>query len=71
MDNYRCYLSARVQIFESSLQDFSPVLFIPWLHLSVSEIETLMVAPLVMVTLMMMLPSLSLPAWSVVLILVE
>jgi hypothetical protein len=40
-------------------------------HLSVSEMETSMVAPLVMVTLMMMSPSLSIPAWSVNLTLAE
>ena len=71
MDNYQIYLLTRVQIFKSSGQDSSPAFFIPWVHLSVPEMETLMVAPLVMVTLMMMPPSLSTPAWSVDLIFVE
>ena len=63
MDNYRYYLFARVQIFKSSGQDSFPILFIPWVHQSVSRMETLMVAPLV--TLVAMLPFLSIPAWSV------
>ena len=71
MDNYRCYLPARVQIFKSSEQDSSLVLFILQVHLLVLEMETLMVAPLVTVTLMMMPPSLSTPAWSMDLILAE
>ena len=62
--NYQFYLLARVRIFKSSRQDSSPVLFILRVHLSVPEMETLMVAPLVMVTLMMMSPFLSRPAWS-------
>ena len=53
MDNYRCYLMARVQIFKSSGQDPSPILLILWIHLLVSKMETLMVAPLVMVTHML------------------
>jgi hypothetical protein len=69
MDNYRCYLPARVRIFKSFGQNSSPVLFILRVHLSIPEMETLMVAPLVMVTLMMMSPFLSKPAWSVDLIL--
>jgi hypothetical protein len=40
---------------------FSSRLFIPQVHLSVSEMETLMAAPLVIVTLMMMSPSFSIP----------
>ena len=68
MDNYRCYLLARVRIFKSSGHDFSPILLILWVHLPVLKMETLMVAPLVMVTLMMMPPSLSTPTWSVDLI---
>ena len=69
MDNYRCYLTARVHIFKSSGHDSFPILFIPWVHQSVPRMETLMVAPLV--TLVMMLPSPSTPAWSVDLTLVE
>ena len=64
MDNYRCYLTARVWIFKSSEQDFTPILFIPWVHQLVPGMETLMVAPLVMVTLLMSLFP-STPAWSV------
>ena len=70
MDNYQLYLLARVWIFKSSRQDSSLVLFILSVHLSVSEIETLMVAPLVMVTLMMSLFP-STPAWFVDLTLAE
>ena len=66
MDNYRCYLTARVWIFKSFGQEFFPILFIPWVHQSVPGMETLMVAPLV--TLVVMLPFLSIPAWSVDLI---
>ena len=66
MDNYRCYLSARVWNFMSSGQDFSPILFIPWAHLLIPKMETLTVAPLV--TLVMLLPSPSIPACSVDLI---
>ena len=69
MDNYRYYLSVRVWIFKSSEQDSFPIFFIPWVYQSVSEMETLMVAPLV--TLVMMLPFLSIPAWSVDLTLEE
>ena len=69
MDNYRCYLTARVHIFKSSGHDSFPILFIPWVHQSVSGMETLMVAPLV--TLVAMLPFLSIPAWSMDLTLVE
>ena len=64
MDNYQFYLLVRVQIFKSSRQESSPVLFILRMHLSVPDMETLMVAPLVMVTLMMMSPFLSRAAWS-------
>jgi hypothetical protein len=53
MDNYRCYLSVWVQIFKSSGQDFFSNLVIPRVHLS-TLMETLMVAPLVLVTLMML-----------------
>ena len=56
MDNYQFYLLARVRIFKSPGQDFSSVLFIAWMHLPVAEMETLTVAPLVMVTLMMTSP---------------
>ena len=52
IDNYQCYLLAMVWIFKSSGYDFSPILFILWVHLSVLEMETLMIALLVMVTLM-------------------
>ena len=69
-DNYRCYLPARVWNFKSSEQDFSPVLFILWVHLSVSEMETLMVAPLVMFT-QTTSPFPSIPAWSIDLTLAE
>ena len=69
IDNYQFYLLARVQIFKSSRQDSSPVLFILWVHLLVPDMETLMVAPLVMVTLMMMSTFPSTPIWSVELIL--
>ena len=53
----------------SSRQDFSLILFIPWVQQSVLGMETLMVAPLV--TLVAMLPFLSIPAWSVDLTLAE
>ena len=66
MDNYRCYHMAMVRIFKSSRLDSSPNLFILWVHLLVPEMEILMVAPLVMVTLLMS-PFLSIPIWSVVL----
>ena len=69
MDNYRYYLSARVWIFKSSRRDSFPLLFIPWVNQSVSRMETLMVAPLV--TLVVMLPFLSTLAWSVDLTLAE
>ena len=69
MDNYRYYLSTMVQIFKSSEHDSFPILFIPWVHQSVPGMETLMVVPLV--TLVVMLPFLSIPAWSVDLTLVE
>jgi hypothetical protein len=65
MDNYRCYLSVRVQIFKSSGQDLTgEKSFILWVHHPVSKMETLMVAPLAMVTLMMISPSISIPDWS-------
>ena len=65
MDNYRCYLSARVWIFKSSRQDSTrEESFILRVYHLVLGMETLMVAPLVMVTLMMS-PFLSTPAWSV------
>ena len=54
MNNYQCYLTARVWIFKSSEHDSFPILFIPWVHQSVLGMETLMVAPLV--TLVAMLP---------------
>ena len=64
MDNYRCYLPARVRVFKSSGHYSSPILFILLVHLSVPRMETLMVAPLVMVTRMMS-PFPSTPTWSV------
>ena len=69
MDNYRCYLTARVWIFKSSGQDSSPISFIPWVHQSVLGMDTLMIAPLM--TLVIMLPSLFIPYWSVDLTLAE
>ena len=64
MDNYRYYLMVRVQIFKSFGQDFTgEESFIVWVHHPVSVMETLMVAPLAMLTLML-LPFLSIPAWS-------
>ena len=62
MDNYRYYLMAKVRIFKSSGQDFTPVLFILWVHHPMSMMETLMVAPLV---ILMMSPSPSTPTWPV------
>jgi hypothetical protein len=62
MDNYRCYLTARVQIFKSSGQDLTrEKSIILQVHHLVLEMETLMIAPLVTVTVMMS-PSLSIPA---------
>ena len=69
MDNYRCYLMARVWIFKSSGHDSFSILFIPWVHQSVPEMENLMVAPLVI--LVMMLPFPSIPTWFVDLTLAE
>ena len=69
MDNYRYYLSARVLNFKSSGQDSFSILFIPWVHQSVSGMKIMMVAPLV--TLVAMLPFLSILAWSVNLTLAE
>ena len=58
MNNYRCYLMARVQIFKSSRQDSAREEFFTfWVHHSVSAMETQMTAYLVIVSLMMMLPS--------------
>ena len=68
MDNYLFYLPARVQCFKSSEQDLNSEVLYSSGHQSIPEMETLMVAPLVMVTLMMMPPFLSRPAWSVELI---
>jgi hypothetical protein len=59
MDNYRCYLSTRVRIFKSSRQDLTgEKSFILRVHLPVLEMKTLIVAPIVMVILMMVVPSL-------------
>ena len=63
MDNCQFYLLARVWIFKSSGQDSSPILFILLVHLSVLGMETLMVAPLVMLSLML-LPFPSIPILS-------
>ena len=62
MDNYRYYLTARVRIFKSSGQDFTLVLVILRVHHPISVMETLKVAPLV---ILMMSPSPSTPAWPV------
>ena len=56
MDNYRCYLTARVWIFKSSGQDSArEESFTFRVHHLVSVMETQMTAYLVMVSLMMML----------------
>ena len=58
MGNYRCYLTAMVQIFKSSGQDSAgEESFTFWVHHLVSAMETQMTAYLVMVSLMKMLPS--------------
>ena len=58
MDNYRCYLTARVRIFKSFEQDSTgEESFTFRVHCPVSEMENQMAAYLVMVSLMMMLPS--------------
>ena len=70
MDNYRCFLMARVQIFKSSGHDLAGEESLTfWVHHPAPTMETLMIAPLV--TLVTMLPSPSTPAWSVDLTLVE
>ena len=57
MDNYRCYLTASVQIFKSSEQDsVREESFTFQVYHPVSAMETQMAAYLVMVSLMMMLP---------------
>ena len=57
MDNYRCYLTVRVQIFKSSGQDLAGEKFFTLqVHHPVSTMETQMAAYLVTVSLMMMLP---------------
>jgi len=66
MDNYRCYLTARVQIFESSEQDLAgEKSFTLWVHHPDLAMETPMDAHLMTVSLMVMSPSLSIPTWSV------
>ena len=66
MDNYRCYIMARVQIFEFSEQDLAGEKFFTLcVHHLVSTMETKMAAHLVTVSLMVVSPSLSIPAWSV------
>ena len=58
MDNYRCYLTARVRIFKSSGQDLAGEKFFTLrVHHPISTMETQMAAHLVTVSLMMMLPS--------------
>ena len=58
MDNYRCYLTARVWIFKSSGQaSVGEESFTFHVYYSVSLMETRMAAYLVTVSLMMMLPS--------------
>ena len=58
MDNYRCYLMARVRIFKSSRQDSAGEEFFTFqVHHPVSAMETQMTAYLVTVSLMMILPS--------------
>ena len=70
MDNYRCYLKARVWIFKFFGQEWArEESFTLRVHHLVLLMETLMIAPLV--TLVMMLPSPSTPAWSMDLTLAE
>ena len=70
MDNYHCYLTARVWILKSSGQDLAgEESFTLRVHHLAPGIETLMIAPLV--TLGMMLPFPSTPTWSVELTLAE
>ena len=58
MNNYRCYLMTRVQIFKSFRQDSAgEESFTFWVHHPGSAMETQMAAYLVTVSLMMMLPS--------------
>ena len=58
MDNYRCYLMARVRIFKSFGQDSArEESFTFRVHHPISAMETQMAAYLVTVSLMMMLPS--------------
>ena len=72
MDNYRSYLTMRVQIFKFSGQDFiGEESFTFWVHYLVPRMETQMAAHLVMVIPMMMSPFPSTPAWSVDMTLVE
>ena len=66
MDNYRCYLKARVRIFKSFGHDLAGEKFFTLrVHHLVSTMETQMAAHLVTVSLMVMSPSLSIPAWYV------
>ena len=58
MDNNRCFLTIRVQIFKSSKQDSTrEESFTFRVHHPISAMETQMAAYLVLVSLMMMLPS--------------
>ena len=71
MDNYQCYLTARVRNFKSSERDLAgEESFILQVHHRISEMETLIVAPLVML-MKTTLPFSSVPAWSVDLTLAE
>ena len=52
MDNYRCYLTAKVWIFKSSGQDLAEEgSFTLRVHHLVLRMETLMIAPLVTVSI--------------------
>ena len=58
MDNYRCYLMARVRIFKSFGQDSArEESFTFRVHYAVLAMETQMAAYLVTASLMVMLPS--------------
>ena len=72
MDNYQCYLTVRVRIFKSSGQDLAREKFFSLrVHIPISTMVTQMAAHLMMVSLMEMSPSLSIPAWSMDLTLAE
>ena len=66
MDNYRCYLIAKVRIFKSSRQDLAGEKFFTLrVHHPVSTMEAQMATHLVTVSVMVMSPSLSIPPWFV------